>query len=178
MKTLIDKQTDLRFWDSFDECMRALASRADESWLPSQWWDMPLIGRAQSLLDDVRKSRINNGFDKKTIEHAALKGLFVCEKRPTNFPESLAKRIQRLRILVQQKGNDYNAGNISILDYWILGSASVFHEIHKRALRMVSLGHSEKTPEFEGLSESGLDLAAFSIFLLALERVSPSSKIS
>jgi hypothetical protein len=53
------------------------------------------------------------------------------------------------------------------LEYWILGADSIFHEIHKRCLRLVSLSQSPKRPQFETEGESGLDLAAFCLFLLA-----------
>jgi hypothetical protein len=76
-------------------------------------------------------------------------------------------RIVALEALVARKGRDYNAGGVSILEYWPLGAVNIVHEIRKRTLRLLSIGRTGQPPEFDDIAEIGLDIAAYSLFLLA-----------
>jgi 8-oxo-dGTP diphosphatase len=82
-------------------------------------------------------------------------------------------QVERLDQLVREKGDDYNAGGISTLSYFICQEKSILHEIHKRAQRLLSLSRSGGEAKFESAPSTAFDLCAFAIFLLAYCRTFP-----
>jgi len=166
-----DKQLDdKRFWEGFDQITERLVLGSRVPALAPEWWKLELAERAERLLMQVRECHQPDRFDEAILESIAFEALLICETLPTDLQKTVAQRVMELRALVKQKGSDYNAGGISILEYWILGSASIFHEIHKRALRLLSLARSKRVPSFEDMPESGLDISAFCLFLLAYQQ--------
>ena len=170
MKRRIDKASDTRFWECFVEAVQGLSLQAENLTLPTKWWHWSLARRAEHLLAQVRESQMPPRFESRIVQTIALQGLLISHQRPIDLRKTIKQRIGKLEKLVKKKGSDYNAGKISILEYWILGQTSIFHEIHKRALRLVSLGNSQRSPRFDSIGETGLDIAAFCLFLLAYKR--------
>lgn len=82
-------------------------------------------------------------------------------------------QVERLDQLVREKGDDYNAGGIPTLSYFICQEKSILHEIHKRAQRLLSLSKASGEARFENAPSTAFDLCAFSIFLLAYRRTFP-----
>ena len=79
-----------------------------------------------------------------------------------------ATPLEKLRKLVDEKGHDYNSGDVPYLSYCIWGLRSILHEIHKRALRLFSLSQTpDGEAKFEGAPSTAYDLCAYSLFLLA-----------
>lgn len=176
MEYLQSKHEDERFWACFISCVDALQEQPEQSVLSAEWWNWPLLRRGEELLKRIRSispARV----DIKVIEGVTLGGLVLCEQAPVNYRSVLQERVRALRALVDRKGRDYNAGDVSILEYWLLGNASIIHEIHKRTLRLVSIGRSGQRPEFESLPEIGLDIAAYALFLIAYIKSGVSNTI-
>lgn len=171
-----NENNDRRFWACFADCLEQLVECSEESDLPVGWWTWPLVRRAEELRGRIRKSVLPNGFDVAIIATVAIGALMVGEQKPSHFTPHLRERAAAMKDLVEQKGQDYNSGDVSILEYWLLGQASIVHEIHKRALRLVSIGRSGQRPQFESVPEIGLDIAAYALFLLAYERAGISRK--
>jgi hypothetical protein len=167
MQQSASKTADERFWSCFEERSEHLASSAAESDLARDWWNWSLSQRADELLDRVSKSGLPDRFDEQKVSGIAISALMVCECAPQHFRAALEKQIATMRRLVREKGADYNAGGVSILEYWPQGVANIFHEIRKRALRLVSVARSEQQPRFDEAIDICLDIAAYSLFLLA-----------
>jgi len=150
----------------FDVCAAGLIDQGVSTSL-THWLSLDGEARVVELLNRIRASRNSGVFDQNQVREIALRGLLYKETQASRVPGTLLERLKDMRNLVQRKGRDYNAGGVSILDYWILGPDSIFHEIHKRCLRLVSLSRAHRPAEYEAEAESGLDLAAFCVFLLA-----------
>ena len=96
------------------------------------------------------------------------------ELKGTQPVDQSRSQIDRLKQLVEEKGHDYNSGNISILSYFIWAEKSIVHEIHKRASRLLSLNRApDHTAKFENAPSTAFDLCAYAIFLLAYMRTFP-----
>lgn len=167
MQQPANKSSDERFWRCFASHSERVADCAGETDLPTAWWIWPLSQRAEELLTHVPNSDSSAVLDRRTIKKITIRGLTVCEQKPDDFAVAVRSRIAVMRKLVEQKGKDYNAGGVGILEYWPQGVVNIIHEIRKRALRLLSLGRSGQQPEFDETAEIGLDIAAYSLFLLA-----------
>jgi hypothetical protein len=180
MQQPVDNTGDSRFWACFAACSERLAKTAEEADLPVGWWNWPFSRRAQELSTLTPKAAPLDRVDLDTVERVAVGALMVCEKKPRDFTVAIQQRVAAMAKLVEQKGEDYNAGGVSILEYWPEGASNIVFEIHKRALRLLSLARSRQQPRFDGGAEIGLDIAAFSVFLLAYihSECSPSAATS
>lgn len=160
------RTNDEQFWSFFDAQVEKVDSHASEADLPRDWWNMSLLNRAEALLAKIR-GMADPVYAPKEIATLAIGALLVCNAKPKAFKAALHERIAALRSLVARKGRDYNAGGVSILEYWPLGAVNIIHEIRKRSLRLLSIGRTGQPPEFDDIGEIGLDIAAYSLFLLA-----------
>lgn len=167
MQQPVNKSSDERFWLHFAGCSKRLAECASETDLPAGWWNWALLRRAEELLAIAPTSGLADAWNRETVARVAIRALMVCEEAPSDFKVTLQDRIIAMRKLVERKGQDYNAGGVSILEYWPQGAGNIVHEIHKRSLRLLSIGRSGQQPRFEDTAEIGLDIAAYSLFLLA-----------
>jgi hypothetical protein len=159
--------SDERFWACFAARSERLAKTAVEADLPVGWWNWTFLQRAQELSTRTPKAAPIASLATDAVERVAIGALMVCEKKPRDFTIAIWDRIAAMRKLVEQKGQDYNAGGVSILEYWPEGASNIVYEIHKRALRLLSVARSGQQPRFDESAEIGLDIAAFSLFLLA-----------
>lgn len=177
MQQPVDNTRDKRFWASFAACSEQFAKTAEEADLPVGWWDWPLLRRVEELSTRTPPSASSDSLAAQTVARVAIGALMVCEEKRRDFKVAVRDRIAIMRTLIEQKGKDYNAGGVSILEYWPDGASNIVYEINKRALRLLSLARSRQQARFDEIAEIGLDIAAFSLFLLAyvqFER-SPSS---
>lgn len=175
MRQPVDNTRDERFWAIFFACSDQLAESADEADLPAGWWDWPFLRRAEELSVRTPTSAPSDSLAAQNVERVAIGALLVCEEKPHDFTVGIRHRIAVVRELVEQKGKDYNAGGVSILEYWPEGTSNIIYEIRKRALRLLSVARSEQQPQLDEIAEIGLDIAAFTLFLLAYVQSEPSS---
>jgi len=159
------RANDEQFWLSFVAQVEKIDLLATEIDLPSEWWNWRLLERAENLLAKVRHLAVP--FDEHVMATVIVSALLICNQKSSAFKAALHERIIALRTLVSLKGRDYNAGDVSILEYWPQGAANIIHEIRKRTLRLLSIGRTGQVPEFDDIGEIGLDIAAYSLFLLA-----------
>lgn len=144
-----------------------LGRNAKPSEVPENWWTWSLLKRADELLGRVLKSGLPHHFHENRVFGIAICALMACEPAPTDFKAALQRQLSAMRNLVEAKGADYNAGGVSILEYWPQGIANILHEIRKRSLRLVSVARSEQEPRFDEATDICLDIAAYSLFLMA-----------
>lgn len=175
MQQPADKMRDERFWASFAACSEQLAETAKEPDLPVGWWEWPFLRRAEELSTRIPTSAPSDSLAVQNVARVTISALLVCEKKPHDFTVAIRHRIAVVRELVEQKGKDYNAGGVSIFEYWPEGTSNIIYEIRKRALRLLSVARSEQQPQPNEIAEIGLDIAAFSLFLLAYIQSAPSS---
>lgn len=166
MRQPASRTNDEQFWSAFATRVEKVDRFAMQTDLPAEWWNWPLLKRAEYLLERVRG--LVEPFDaQQEIIMITVGALLVCDQKPSDFKPALHARIVALEALVARKGRDYNAGGVSILEYWPLGAVNIVHEIRKRTLRLLSIGRTGQPPEFDDIAEIGLDIAAYSLFLLA-----------
>lgn len=166
MHLLPNRSNDEQFWLSFGAQVEKIDRLATETDLPANWWNWTLLERAEALLAKVRDVA-GPVYPLQQISTLAIGALLVCNEKPVDLKAALHERIAALRALVARKGRDYNSGGVSILEYWPHGEVNIIHEIRKRTLRLLSIGRTGQPPEFEDIAEIGLDIAAYSLFLLA-----------
>lgn len=166
MRQPASSTSDEQFWFCFAARVEKVDQLATQTDLPVEWWNWPLLKRAEYLLERVR-DLVDPLDAQQEITMITVGALLVCDQKPSAFKPALHARIVALEALVTRKGRDYNAGGVSILEYWPLGAINIVHEIRKRTLRLLSIGRTGQPPEFDDIAEIGLDIAAYSLFLLA-----------
>lgn len=137
-----EQSKDDRFWKLFEKCADELITDEASSRV-IHWLTLDGKARVVNLLSKVRAARKTSGFDEDEVREIALRGLLYTEPQADDVSKIARERLDELRRLVRKKGEDYNAGGISALEYWILGADSIFHEMHKRCLRLVSLSQHQ-----------------------------------
>lgn len=194
----MDNEADGRFWGHFNEIVEELEKppycESDFYRKLSETYQEPIpvvetvLGAVQELTIGLASFTIDKY--ESTIWELILLVLFYIDEfgrdikvtagelhgtEPVNLTRS---QVDRLKQLVEEKGHDYNSGNISILSYFIWAEKSIVHEIHKRASRLLSLSKApDHLAKFENAPSTAFDLCAYAIFLLAFLRTFPG-KIS
>src|SRR5215467_12012089 len=130
MQQPVDNTSDERFWDCFATSSERLANTAKEADLPTGWWGWSFLQRAEELSTRTPKSGPSDSLAAEAIARVAIGGLMICEKKPRDFTETIQERVTAMRELVEKKGEDYNAGGVSILEYWSEGASNIVFEIH------------------------------------------------
>src|ERR1700743_239669 len=102
------RANDEQFWLSFVAQVKKIDLLATETDLPSEWWNWPLLERAEDLLEKVRHLAVP--FDEQLISTVIVSALLICNQKSLVFQAALHERIIALRTLVSLKGRDYNAG--------------------------------------------------------------------
>jgi 8-oxo-dGTP diphosphatase len=193
---MMDSDSDRRFWQNFNKLIGALEDPPYQNnnyytALDSQYTDPVGILEASILaikkvISDIPKA------DQSTVETAVwniiLLLLFYIDRFGKDAKVTAAElsgrettgdkdnQIERLRELVDDKGHDYNSGNISILQYFVWREKSILHEMHKRALRLLSLNKAPDSPKFEDAPSTAFDLCAYGLFFLAYIQAFPLSE--
>lgn len=81
--------------------------------------------------------------------------------------------LEKAKILMLAKNQDYNSSGVSISDYWLYGEKSLIHELWKKVLRLKSLITRDKTM-FESKQDSLIDLINYAAYYYAyLEKRKP-----
>jgi len=108
--------------------------------------------------------------------------MLLCQVSSEMLLRELARRgghpgaLAEAALLCVRKSGDYNhgsAGDVHTVDrtnYFPLGAASYAQMLHTKSQRFVSLARKElegKTPNFEGLRDTALDLINYAGFYLA-----------
>jgi 8-oxo-dGTP diphosphatase len=192
------EEADRRFWAHFNQIVQELENppysqdpfyrNLDDVYQEP----IALVETALASIRELTKSLKSTPIVKcePAIQRLVLLVLFYVDKfgrntrvtageiKGTQPVDQSRSQVDRLKQLVEEKGHDYNSGNISILSYFIWAEKSIVHEIHKRATRLLSLNKApDHTAKFEDAPSTAFDLCAYAIFLIAYMRTFPGEDL-
>src|SRR5262245_22332134 len=90
----------------------------------------------------------------------------VRERAPVVF-EEVYRTLEKLNV---SKGEDYNGGKVSFLDYFPEGLRDLQLCLHGKVTRLKSLVSDGRRPNHDSTIDNGIDLAAYALWFAAVAR--------